>query len=332
MNDLKVKQIINQRNISVKQFAEMLGITREHCYHVLRGENVSKKQLENMSRVLNMPIRDLYKTPDEIVSDYNPYDNIVFGRTEHYKAADIITFSKLSGKYGAFSNMSTAYPVDLFGHHCYTSEHLFIALRFSGYPDLQKEILEYENAMWCKKVFVGSIKYKAYHHPNWHDADFDVEVMKFVVNLKYEQNEGFRRLLNTTMGKIIVEDATMQNTTESVLKWGCQDLQKKDLIKQTRISVRRYISALRKEAISREETLKNPRTEAAQKRHEQKMKQMKSNIDKVQKVYEETLFEHCNYVLIGKNSMGKILTMIRDNGCIDYDLKFPLYFFEHEIK
>lgn len=72
MNELRVQQIINQKNISVKQFAEMLGITREHCYHVLRGENVSKKQLENMSRVLNMPIRDLYRTPDEIVSDYNP--------------------------------------------------------------------------------------------------------------------------------------------------------------------------------------------------------------------------------------------------------------------
>lgn len=43
MNDLKVKEIINQRNIPVRQFAEMLGISREHCYHVLRGENVSKK-------------------------------------------------------------------------------------------------------------------------------------------------------------------------------------------------------------------------------------------------------------------------------------------------
>ena len=331
MNELRAKQIINQRNISVRQFAEMLGITREHCYHVLRGENVSKKQLENMARVLNMPIRDLYRTPDEIAADYNPYE-IVFGRTEHYKAADIITFSKLSGKYGAFSNMSTAYPIDLLGHHCYTSEHLFIALRFSGYPDLQKEILEYENAMWCKKIFVGSGKYKSYHHPNWHDADFDIEVMKYVINLKYEQNEGFRRLLDGTRGKVIVEDATMQRTNESVLRWGCQDLEKRDLINKTRNSVIKYITCLKKEEIRREKKLKHPRTEAAQKRHEQKMRQMKSNINKVQEIYEETLFEHCNYALTGKNSMGKILTMIRDRGHIDYDLKFPLYFFEHEIK
>ncbi|GEM_PF-2883639 len=331
MNELRVKQIINQRNISVRQFAEMLGITREHCYHVLRGENVSKKQLENMSRVLNMPIRDLYTTPDEIVSDYNPY-RIVFGRTEHYKAADIIPFSKLSGKYGAFSNMSTAYPVDLFGHHCYTSEHLFIALRFSGYPNLQKEVLAYDNAMWCKKIFVNRNKYKAYHHPNWHDADFDIEVMKYVINLKYEQNEGFRRLLNTTMGKIIVEDATMKRTNESVLKWGCQDLEKRDLINKTRNSVRKYITDLRKEEICREEKLKHPRTESAQKRHQQKMKQFESNIGKIQEIYEETLFEYCNYTLSGRNSMGKILTMIRDHGHIDYHLDYPLYFFEHEIK
>ena len=331
MNELRVKQIINQRNISVRQFSEMLGITREHCYHILKGENISKKQLENMSRVLNLPISDLYRTPEEIASEYDPY-TIEYGRTEHYKASDIVTFSKLSGKYGAFSNMSTAYPVDLFGHHCPTSEHLFIALRFSGYPDLQKEVLEYDNAMWCKKIFVGSSKYKAYHHPNWHDADFDIEVMKYVINLKYEQNEGFRQLLNTTKGKIIVEDATMQRTNESVLKWGCQDLEKRDLINKTRSSVRRYISALQKEAISREETLKNPRTASAQKRHEQKMKQFESNIGKIQKIYEETLFEHCNYTLSGRNSMGKILTMIRDHGHIDYDLKFPLYFFEHEIK
>lgn len=182
MNELKVQQIINQRNISVRQFAEMLGITREHCYHVLRGENVSKKQLENMSRVLNLPIRDLYRTPEEIASEYDPY-TIEFGRTEHYKASDIVTFSKLSGKYGALSNMSTAFPINLFGHHCYTSEHLFIALRFSGHPDIQQKVLEYKNSMWCKKTFINSKEYESYQHPHWRDNYFDIEVMKYIINL-----------------------------------------------------------------------------------------------------------------------------------------------------
>ena len=330
MNDLKVKQIINQRNISVKQFAEMLGITREHCYHVLRGENVSKKQLENMSRVLNMPIRDLYRTPDEIAEEYNPYE-IVFGRTEHYHAPDIVTFSKLSGKYGAFSNMSAAYPVDLFGHHCYTSEHLFIALRFSRHPDIQQKVLEYKNSMWCKKIFINSKEYEKYRHPKWRDNYFDVEVMKYIINLKYQQNEGFRALLNETKGKIIVEDTTMQNISLSSLRWGCQDLQKRDLIKQTRKSVQRFITENLNKEKEKEVALKKPRTETVQRQQEQKLKKWEAIVGKVQDVYEQALLEHCHYTLSGENALGKILTVIRDQGHIDYHLDYPLYFFEHKI-
>ncbi len=47
--------------------------------------------------------------------------------------------------------------------------------------------------------------------------------MKYIVNLKYAQNKGFQKLLAKTKGKIIVEDTTMQNSTHSVLRWGCQD-------------------------------------------------------------------------------------------------------------
>lgn len=331
MNDLKVKQIINQRNISVKQFAEMLGITREHCYHILKGENISKKQLENMSRVLNLPIRDLYRTPEEIASEYDPY-TIEFGRTEHYKASDIVTFSKLSGKYGALSNMSTAFPINLFGHHCYTSEHLFIALRFSGHPDIQQKVLEYKNSMWCKKTFINSKEYESYQHPHWRDNYFDIEVMKYIINLKYQQNEGFRVLLNETKGKIIVEDTTMQNSSNSALRWGCQDLQKRDLIKQTRKDLKTFISETLNKEKKKQATLKKPRTESAQKRQEQKLKKWEAIVEKVQDVYEQTLLEHCHYTLSGENALGKILTVIRDQGYIDYHLDYPLYFFEYEIK
>ena len=43
--------------------------------------------------------------------------------------------------------------------------------------------------------------------------------------------------------------------------------------------------------------------------------------------------EHCHYTLVGKNAMGKILTVLRDNnGVIDYNLEYPLYLFGNEIK
>lgn len=330
MAELKVKEILNQRGISVAQFAEMIGITREHCYSVVSGKHASQKNIEKMARALNLPIRDLYTIPSPLESSYNPYE-IVFGRTEHYQANDIITFGKLNGEFGALSNMSTEYPVECLGHTFRTSEHLFIALRFSGHPNLQREIMEYPNSMYCKKIFVNGEKYKPFHHPNWHDNYFDVEVMKYVVSLKYKQNKGFRKLLAKSKGKVIVEDTTQQNSTNSVLRWGCQDLQKKDLVSAVRSAAKKQIHATEKEAEAKTASLKKPRSEAAQQRADAKLKAQIQAMEQMAKLCEQTILEHCHYTLSGENAMGKILTAIRDNGRIDYELEYPLYLFGEEI-
>ena len=81
-----------------------------------------------------------------------------FGRTEHYQVSGIVTFGKFSGKYETRSNTSTVYPVELFRLRCYISEHLFIALRFSEHSDLQREIIEYKNSLWCKKSCINGKK------------------------------------------------------------------------------------------------------------------------------------------------------------------------------
>lgn len=331
MAELRVKEIINQRGISVREFAQMIGVTREYCYSLLKGEHASQKIVETMGRVLNLPIRDLYTNPNETESIYNPYE-IVFGRTEHYKSNDIVTFGKLNGEFGAFSNMSTAYSVECFGHNFTTSEHLFIALRFSGYPDLQREIMKYPNSMYCKKIFVNGEKYKKFHHPNWHDNYFDVEVMKYIASLKYAQNKGFQKLLAKTKGKIIVEDTTMQNSTNSVLRWGCQDLQKKDLIRAVRTSTGRYVRSFEKDALEKTASIKTPRSASKQKAYDDKLKAQIQSMARVVDICEQTILAHCNYTMIGENAMGKILTILRDNGSIDYKIDYPLFLFDNEIK
>lgn len=332
MNGLRVKEIINQRGISVAAFAKMIGVTREYCYSIMRNEHASMKIIEKMAIALNLPISDLYRVPEPAPQLYNPYE-IVFGREEHYSPNDIITFGKLDAEWGEFSNMHTAFPVTCCGKEFYTSEHLFIALRFSGHPELQEEIRQYKNSMWCKKIFVNADKYKPFHHPNWHDDYFDVEVMKYVVMLKYQQNPDFRALLDRTKGKILVEDTTMQNTSNSVLRWGCQDLQKKDLVKQTRSAVSRFLREQEKELVLRDESLKKPRSESAQQLHDAKLKAGNQAINKVCEIYERAILQHCHYTLVGENSMGKILTVLRDNnGYIDYNLQYPLFLFEEEIK
>ena len=332
MAELKVKEILNQRGISVPDFAKMVGVTREYCYSLVSGKHASQKNIEKMARILNLPIRDLYAVPTPIESVYNPYE-IVFGRTEHYQPNDIVTFGKLDGEFGALSNMSTEYPVECCGYTFKTSEHLFIALRCSGYPELQRDIMEYPNSMYCKKVFVNGRNYKQYHHPNWHDNYFDVEVMKYVVALKYAQNEGFRKLLAKSKGKVIVEDTTMQNSTNSVLRWGCQDLQKKDLVSAVRSAAKKHIHSIEKEAIAKTASLKKPRSEAAQQKADAKLKAQIQAMDDMASLCTQTILNHCHYTLVGENAMGKILTVLRDNnGAIDYNLEYPLYLFDNEIK
>lgn len=332
MAELKVKEILNQRGISVPEFAKMVGVTREYCYSLVSGIHASQKNIEKMARILNLPIRELYVAPTPIESPYNPYE-IVFGRTEHYQPNDIVTFGKLDGEFGALSNMSTEYPVECCGHTFKTNEHLFIALRCSGYPELQRDIMNYPNSMYCKKIFVNGAEYKKFHHPNWHDNYFDVEVMKYIVALKYAQNEGFRKLLAKTKGKIIVEDTTQQNSTNSVLRWGCQDLQKKDLVKSVRSAAKKHIHAIEKDALTKTASLKKPRSIAAQQKADDKLKTQIQAMEDMAKICEQTILEHCHYTLVGENAMGKILTILRDNnGVIDYKLGYPLYLFDNEIK
>ena len=186
--------------------------------------------------------------------------------------------------------------------------------------------------MYCKKIFVNGEKYKKCHHPNWHDNHFDVEVMKYIVNLKYAQNKGFQKLLAKTKGKIIVEDTTMQNSTNSVLRWGGQDLQKKDLVRAVRTSTGRYIRSVEKEAIAKTASLKRPRIASNQALFDAKLKAQLQSMDRVVDICEQTILAHCNYTLIGENAMGKILTILRDNGRIDYKIDYPLFLFDNEIK
>ena len=330
MRELRVKEILNQRGISVKDFAGMIGVSREHCYSILKGKNLSQKKMEEMAKVLNLPVSALFRNPTPTDNGYDPYE-IVFGRTEEYQSNDIIPFCKLHDKWGEFSNMSTAYSVECCGYHFKTSEHLFIALRFSGHSDFQRQIMEYNNSMYCKKIFVNGEEYKKFHHPNWHDNLFDVEVMKYVVWLKYQQNEGFRKLLAKTKGKIIVEDTTAQNTSNSVLRWGCQDLQRKDIVKEMRSRAKKYMNQIQRDDEMKTASLKKPRSKSAQEKHDAKLKTQIQAMEKLLEICEDTVSKNCHYVLRGQNAMGKILTTLRDCGRIDYNLEFPLYLFGQEI-
>lgn len=331
MDELRVKDILAQRQIPIVEFAKMIGVSREHCYSIISGKNLSWRSIQKMASVLNVPVRALFTSPELMVSQYDPYE-IVYGRTEIYKPNDIITFCEVKDTWGAFSNMSTDFGVKLNDEFWKTSEHLFIALRFSGHPQLQREILNYNNSMWCKKIFVNGEDYKKYHHPQWHNDYFDVQVMKYIINLKYQQNPDFRRLLNKTKGKILVEDTTTQNKSNNVSRWGAVDLRKKDLMTKVSSDVRKFITETEKNHQKQDYKLKKPRTKENQQRVDMKRNAELATVGKMKDVVKQSIRQHCNIELVGENAMGKILSQVRDNGYLDYHFHYPIYLFDKEIK
>ena len=132
--------------------------------------------------------------------------------------------------------------------------------------------------------------------------------------------------------KIKKEQKNDVNHSNMVLHWGCQDLQKKDLVRAVRTSTGRYIRSFEKDALAKTASLKKPRSASKQKSFDDKLKAQIQSMEKVVDICEQTILAQCNYTLIGENAMGKILTILRDNGSIDYKIDYPLFLFDNEIK
>ena len=79
-------------------------------------------------------------------------------------------------------------------------------------------------------------------------------------------------------------------------------------------------------------SLKRPRSASKQKSFDDKLKAQLQSMNDIVDICEQTILAQCNYTLIGENAMGKILTILRDNGSIDYKIDYPLFLFDNEIK
>lgn len=116
---------------------------------------------------------------------------------------DCIWFKKNSDKYGDLSNMKGGFPIIVNGKHKFnTSEALYQALRFSGYPEIQKKIQEQKSPMSAKMV--GKPYQKDYNMPNWEEKRLDA--MWWSLRAKLLCNwETFHPVLVSTRDYYIVE-------------------------------------------------------------------------------------------------------------------------------
>lgn len=210
------------------------------------------------------------------------------GTIRTFEYENVTSFCEVTKQWGEFSNMSSAFPVEFEGIIYPTSEHLYIAGRFLEHHSICEDITSHPNAMYCKRKYRNQA-YKPFERPDW--SEVKVEWMRFVLTLKYQQNPEFKRLLESTGDKIILEDSTMHvgsdpHSEHSSFFWGAKDLARRKAIVCTRTALRKRLKA---EGLS------------------------DSQIKKQCKELKDNIFGSCNSHYIGANVMGLLLTELRDN-------------------
>ena len=88
MNELRIKELLKERNITMTTLANALGVNRVNVYHII--EKPTYERLLQISEVLNVPVRDLYSsTTKNNVDGYLEYNGTIYKITS---MRDIIHF------------------------------------------------------------------------------------------------------------------------------------------------------------------------------------------------------------------------------------------------
>jgi ribA/ribD-fused uncharacterized protein len=130
----------------------------------------------------------------------------------------VIAFTKVNLPYGWLGNMSD-HKIQYNGKEYRTSEALFQCLRFEGYPEAQREIMNQKSPMAAKMVAKRLRKELSLGRDDIGGAE-DIERMKLCLRLKVDQYSFLikKRLLETG-DAVIIEDCTARPGSTGKI-WG----------------------------------------------------------------------------------------------------------------
>lgn len=151
----------------------------------------------------------------EMIREYYPeYTNI-----ERYPAAETVCVRGTHDEWGVLGNFAiTPMVVNGVAYDC--TERLFHIMKFKlEATEGIKEMMEVPSGMRIKM----RIKHIYKEHPEWfhnHWPSMVVDAMRFCLVQKYEQSEAFRKELERSKGKYIVEDETSRKKGRVADSWG----------------------------------------------------------------------------------------------------------------
>lgn len=286
-DEFRIGEICKKKGLTLKQLAEGVNIHPVSFTQALSDKgNPTFETLSKIASFLQVDLFELFRPSTPIIELH---------KWDIYDSHNVVTFRKLDGEYGAFSNMSKQFGIELFGIQFVASEMLYMIAGFKD-KSIQEELLKENNPTKAKRIFRHGVYLKKHWRKDW--SSFNLEWMKFCLVQKYVQNPKWVDLLNSTKDKIIIEDSTMQNGISSSY-WGAKDLLKRHIISEKR-------SSLKAKKVSKEE--------------------IDFELDKIYSTVGDGYFQ-------GVNNMGKLLTLLRDNnGKLNYTLPNDIHILGNKIK
>lgn len=138
---------------------------------------------------------------------------------ERYPAAETVCIRKNEDEWGIFSNFYST-PIVVNGITFDCTEQLYHIMKFK--PEAVEGIREMMDIPSGQRIKMHS-KHIYKEHPEWfHDRwpSMVVDAMKYCLTLKYQQSEAFRKELERSKGKFIVEDETSRKKGRDADTWG----------------------------------------------------------------------------------------------------------------
>ena len=139
---------------------------------------------------------------------YPQYDNI-----EHYPAEQTIGFTSTAAEWGILSNFAKT-PMVVNGVEFACVEQLYHYIRLNNAQE-RAEYLKLTPNMGLK-MKAKAFKKRGVERSDW--REIAVDVMRFCLNHKYVNSEAFRKELERSKGKYIVEDESNRKTKPD--SWG----------------------------------------------------------------------------------------------------------------
>lgn len=127
---------------------------------------------------------------------------------ETYNFNEVAYFCRVSDEYGGFSNFAGGFLLLVNECVIMTSEALYQSIRFTEFPEIQREIIKQKSPIAAK---MKAKKYNAQSRTDW--EDIKSEVMYWCLKIKLLQNRDFfEGSLTKSIPKSIVEISTKGDT------------------------------------------------------------------------------------------------------------------------